>query len=113
MNHTLPRPGLILTLLAAASLLSGCVAPRESEFGEMQWYMSNSTGSDMTMVVIDTVCQRTFFRVDLPRSGQVSMTTCQDSAGRSSVRYRRSSRIADGNPWRDAIMTRWQVLMVR
>lgn len=93
--------------------LSGCATSKEPEFGEIDWYLSNGSGSGMTVVVYDKICARSFFRIDLPRTGQVGMTTCQDSAGRAAIRYRRAGRIAAGNPWMDTLMQPGQVLVVR
>ena len=102
-----------LALMAITMVLLGCSTAVEPEFGEIQWYATNATGSAMTLVVYDINCRRSYFRIDLPRTGQVAVTTCQDSAGRSDIRYRRGGRISEGNPWRDTRMTSGQVLLVR
>lgn len=93
--------------------LTGCATEVTPEFGEIDWYLANGSGSSMTMVVVDKMCNRSYFRIDLPRSGQVNVRTCSDSAGRSAIRYRRAGRIAEGNPWLDTSMTAGQVLVAR
>lgn len=94
-------------------LAAGCASTTEPEFGEVDWFLSNGAGSGMTLVVYDKNCNRTFFRIELPRNGRVGMTTCHDSEGKSEIRYRRKGKIAVGNVWRDATMTAGQHLVVQ
>lgn len=100
------------SLTALTLSLSGC-ASSVPEFGEIDWFLLNGTGSGMTLIVHDRVCGRLISHIDLPRTGDVPITTCQDESGRSDIRYRRRGIMRSGNPWVNARVSADQVLLVR
>lgn len=102
----------IVLLIIVSVYITACTTTTESEFGEIEWYVVNSSGGPMRVVVFDKLCNRTHFRVDLPRTGDVTLSTCQDARGRSEIRYRRHGRITQQNPWRDTIMVAGQALYI-
>lgn len=105
---------LILTVILSGGILISCSTSIEPPNGTVDFYISNSTGSSMTLSVYDKVCRRTFFRVSLPRSREVPLTTCAATDGRADIRYRRRAYKADDdNPWLDSRVASNQVLVVR
>lgn len=104
----------VSTYLLLGILLGSCSTTIEPPNGTLDWYLSNGTGSNVTMSVYDKVCKKTQFRVDVPRGREVPVTTCAAEDGRADVRYRRRTyRASDDNPWMNARVGNNQVLVVR
>ena len=67
----------------------------------------------MTLSVYDKVCNQNHFRVRVPRKGEVPIQTCANSAGSAEIRYQRTGGYTGAdNPWRDAVVSNKQTLMV-
>ena len=94
-------------------LLSHCSSSIPPEFGMVDWSLSNGTGNSMTISVYDKICQRTYYRVRLSRSGQAEMSTCANSDGRAEIRYRRAGYDTGDYPWTDARIDRNQSFILR
>lgn len=96
------------------ALMLGCTASEPPEYGYVDWFLSNTTGARMTLVVYDKVCGSTHFRVRLARSVETSMSTCSDSEGRADIRYRKAGAPNNpDNPWFDIRMSANQSLLIR
>jgi hypothetical protein len=95
-------------------LMLSCTANEPPEYGYVDWFLSNATGTRMTLVVYDKVCGRTYFRVRLAMSVETSMSTCSDSEGRADIRYRKAGAVNNpDNPWFDSRMNANQRLLIR
>ena len=96
------------------SLISACSTSIEPPNGIVNWSLANTTGSRVTMSVYDKVCNRSYFRVVVPRGRETAISTCADADGEADVRYRRYSfKTTADNPWLDTKMNANQALMIR
>ncbi len=103
-----------LIILSIGFLLLGCEANISPEYGMIDWYLSNGTGTRMTLIVYDKVCSRTHFRVRVSTTVETPIATCANSAGRAEIRYRRTGGFTGAaNPWLDSVMNSNQTLLVR
>jgi len=103
-----------LKMIVAAAFLTACSAAIEPPNGMIDWSLANTTGSKVTMSVYDKVCNRSYFRVPIPRAREKSISTCADSDGKADVRYRRYSfKTTADNPWLETKLTKNQALMIR
>ena len=101
-------------LLVICALMLGCSASEPPEYGFVDWYLSNATGTRMTLVVYDKVCSRTHFRVRLARSVATSINTCSDSEGMADIRYRKAGMPNNpDNPWFNTRVSANQSLLIR
>ena len=104
----------IIQALITAALIVSCSTVIEPPNGMVDWSLANTTGSKVTMSVYDKVCNRSYFRVPIPRAREKSISTCADSDGKADVRYRRYSfKTTADNPWLDTKLTKNQALMIR
>jgi|TARA_B100000902_G_C27203101_1_gene860146 hypothetical protein len=95
-------------------LLAACSASIEPPNGMVDWRFANTTGTNILMSVYDEVCRRSYFRVSVPRSREIAMTTCATPEGQAQIRYRRRSyKTSEDNPWVDASLNASQVLLIR
>jgi len=102
------------TLPAICLAMLGCSATVPPEFGMVDWYLNNGTGSKLTLAVYDKVCKRTYFKVPIARGREVVMTTCADSEGRADIRYKYAGgNYGQDNTWRDDHVNKNQSLVVR
>lgn len=96
------------------TLMLGCTTSEPTEYGFVDWFLSNATGSRMTLVVYDKVCGRTHFRVRVATSVETSISTCSDSEGRADIRYKHAGGLnSPDNPWFDSRMNANQSLIIR
>ncbi len=106
-----PR-SLLLSLMPFFIL--GCQTSVEPEFGLVTWYLSNTTGVTTTLNVYDKICERSYFRVRVPRTGESPMQTCANSEGNGEIRYQRTGGYSGSeNPWLHSVMNDNQTLMIR
>ena len=76
----------------------------------VDWRFANTTGTSILMSVYDEVCRRSYFRVLVPRSREITMTTCAALEGHAEIRYRRRSmKTSDENPWIDTSLNANQI----
>ena len=102
-----------LTAIALACVLSACQTGRPPEFGMVDWYVANGTGTNMTLKIFDKVCGRHYYRVRVPRGSETLMSTCANEAGRAEIRYSRDSGYSvSANPVRHDVVSRNQSLHV-
>jgi len=94
-------------------LMLSCSASVPPEYGIVDWFVSNATGTSMTLMVYDKICKRRYNRVRLGRTGQTSITTCNDSESRADIRYRPTGIADIDNPWFDAHLSQNRSLIVR
>ena len=107
---SLTKPALALLSL----LMLGCTTSSPPQYGYVDWFLSNGTGTSLSLVVYDKICKRTFFRIQVARTGETSITTCSDSEGRADIRYKYGGGLNSSyNPWFDNRINRNQVLIVR
>ena len=78
-------------MLSIGFLLLGYQASISPEFGMVDWYIANGTGSNLTLTIYDKVCRQTHFRVRVSRSTEKAISTCANSDGRAEIRYVRTS----------------------
>lgn len=78
-------------VFSAACLLVGCQSSAPPEFGMVDWYLANGTGSSMTLNVYDKVCSRNHYRVRVARSTETRISTCANEAGDAEIRYSRTA----------------------
>ena len=103
-----------LKTIVAAVFLVSCSAAIEPPNGMIDWSLANTTGSKVTMSVYDKVCNRSYFRVAIPRAREKPISTCADSDGKADVRYRRYSfKTTADNPWLETTLTANQALIIR
>ena len=103
-----------IKIVATSSILASCSAAIEPPNGMIDWSLANTTGSKVTMSVYDKVCNRSYFRVAIPRAREKSISTCADSDGKADVRYRRYSfKTTADNPWLETTLTANQALIIR
>lgn len=101
-------------LTALCLFIFSCTSTTSSEYGWVDWYIGNGTGSRMVLVAYDNICKRTYFRIRVARTGETGMATCSDSEGRADIRYRHTGGFnGSENPWRDSRISRNQALIVR
>ena len=93
--------------------LLGCSSSIPPEYGMVDWSITNNSGGKLTLVVYDKVCRRTYFRVQLSRSGETAMETCATSDDKADIRYRQAGYDKGDYPWVDMRMNRDQSLLVR
>ena len=95
-------------------LLTACSTSIEPPNGMIDWRFANTTGTSILMSVYDEVCRRSYFRVSVPRSREIGMTTCATPQGHAEIRYRRRSyKTSEDNPWIDTSLNANQVLLIR
>ena len=97
-------------------LLAACSYNIEPPNGKVDWRFANSTGANILMSVYDEVCRRSYFRVSVPRSREITMTTCATPQGHAEIRYRRrsyNSRTPMANTWIVTSVNANQVVLVR
>lgn len=93
--------------------LFACQTERPPEFGMVDWYIANGTGTDMSLNIVDKVCGRSHFRVRVPRLSETPITTCANSDGRAEIRYSRATGYSiTANPIRHDVVSRNQSLHV-
>jgi hypothetical protein len=96
------------------TLMLGCTTSEPPEYGFVDWFLSNSTGSRMTLVVYDKVCGRTHFRVRVATSVETSIRTSSDSEGTAYIRYKQAGGLnSPDNPWFDRRLYANQSLIIR
>ena len=101
-------------MVATLAILASCSAAIEPPNGMIDWSLANTTGSKVTMSVYDKVCNRSYFRVAIPRAREKPISTCADSDGKADVRYRRYSfKTTADNPWLETTLTANQALIIR
>ena len=104
---------IIQTIITTAFIVS-CSTVIEPPNGMVDWSLANTTGSKVTISVYDKVCNRSYFRVPIPRAREKSISTCADSDGKADVRYRKYSfKTTADNPWLETKLTKNQALMIR
>ena len=102
-----------LIMLSSGFLLVGCQANVPPEFGMVDWYIANGTGSNLTLNIYDKICQRNHFRIRVSRTTQTAISTCANSAGRAEIRYqRRGGYSVTENPVRHDVVSENQSLLV-
>ena len=94
-------------------LLTHCNSSIPPEYGMVDWFLSNTSGNNLTLVVYDDICKRTYFRGRLARSNEVRMSTCANSEGRAEIKYRRVGYNKGNDPWTEARMNHDQSLLLR
>ena len=72
-------------------LLFGCQSATPPEFGMVDWYIANGTGSSVTLNLYDKVCGRNHYRVRVARSTETAISTCANASGNAEVRYSRAA----------------------
>ena len=93
--------------------LVGCQSSAPPEFGMVDWYIANGTGSSMTLNVYDKVCGRNHYRVRVARSTETSISTCANEAGKAEIRYSRTAGYSvSENPVFHEVMNSNQSLLV-
>ncbi|MBT3531925.1 MAG: hypothetical protein HOF74_14060 [Gammaproteobacteria bacterium] len=106
------RRSILITLMTF--LLMGCQTSIEPEYGLVTWYLSNSTGTRTTLNIYDKVCERSHFRIRVPRTGESPLQTCANSEGNGEIRYQRTGGYSGSdNPWIHSTMRSNQTLMIR
>ena len=104
----------ITQALIFSALIASCSTVIEPPNGMVNWSLANTTGSKVTMSVYDKVCNRSYFRVPIPRAREKSISTCADLDGKADIRYRRYSfKTTADNPWLETKLTKNQALMIR
>ena len=102
----------LMSLLCLLTL--SCTSSLPPEYGLVDWYFSNGTGTKMTLVVYDKICKRTFYRVRIAMRGPTEITTCSDSNGSADIRYKRAGGSnSSAYPWVDRRMKQNQSLYIR
>ena len=102
-----------LIVLSVGFLLIGCQSSSPPEFGMVNWYIANGTGSSMTLNVFDKVCGRNHYRVRVARSTETSISTCANEAGKAEIRYNRTAGYSvSENPVFHEVMDSNQSLLV-
>ena len=103
----------IPTMLSIGFLLVSCQSSIAPEFGMVDWYIANGTGNDMILNIYDKVCKRNHFRVRVPRTTEIAISTCANSNGRAEVRYQRTGGYSGTeNPMRNDVVSNNQSLFV-
>lgn len=109
MSNTVRNAAFILGCL----LCQGCTTELEPQFGTVDWYLNNSSGTRITLNVYDKVCKRTQFRIHVERSSEELITSCANEQGRAEIRYQRSGGNSRGdNHWRDSTAGDGQSVLV-
>jgi hypothetical protein len=104
----------ILALTFMLSLFAGCQSSVEPEHGIVTWYISNTTGTRTTLNVYDLVCNKSHFRIRVPRTGELPIETCANNEGNAVFRYRRAGGYTGAeNQWINSEMRSNQTLLVR
>jgi len=100
-------------VLAAVSLLLACQSSTPPEFGMVDWYVANGTGSRMTLDIYDKVCGRNHYRFRVPRASEAAISTCANEAGNAEIRYSRTGGYSvTENPVRHDVVSSNQSLLV-
>ncbi len=89
--HLLFQKAKFPIVFSIVFLLFGCQSSEPPEFGMVDWYIANGTGSRMTLNVYDKVCGRNHYRVRVARSTETSISTCANEAGKAEIRYSRDA----------------------
>lgn len=102
-----------LSVLSLFLLLLGCQSSTPPEFGMVDWYIANGTGSSMTLDIYDKVCGRNHYRVRIARSTETPISTCANEAGKAEIRYSRNAGYSvSENPVLHDVMSSNQSLLV-
>ena len=98
---------------AAVLLLLGCESSTPPEFGMVDWYIANGTGSSVTLNLYDKVCSRNHYRVRVSRSSETPISTCANESGKAEIRYSRTAGYSvSENPVRHDVISSNQSLLV-
>ena len=101
------------SLFSVVFILLGCQSGAPPEFGMVDWYIANGTGSSMTLNVYDKVCGKNHYRVRVPRSTEASISTCANAAGNAEIRFNRTAGYSvSENPVRHEVISANQSLLV-
>jgi len=93
--------------------LLGCQSSTAPEFGMVDWYVSNGSGSSLLLNIYDKVCQRSHFRVRVSRSSDTAISTCANEEGKAEIRYRKANNnSASTNPLRNDVVSSGQSLFL-
>ena len=71
--------------------LFGCQASAPPEFGMVDWYIANGTGSSMKLNLYDKVCGRNHYRIRVARLSEIAISTCANESGNAEIRYNRTA----------------------
>ena len=94
-------------------LLFSCQAGAPAEFGMVEWYIANGTGSKVKLNVYDKVCGRNHYRVRVARSSEIPISTCANESGNAEIRYSRTAGYSvSENPVHHEVISSNQSLLV-
>jgi|TARA_B110000914_G_C15470432_1_gene450408 hypothetical protein len=102
-----------LILFSIVFLLFGCQSSAPPEFGMVDWYIANGTGSSVTLNLYDKVCGRNHYRVRVSRLSETAISTCANESGNAEIRYSRTAGYSvSENPVQHNVISSNQSLLV-
>ncbi len=79
----------------------------------VDWYVTNGTGTRMSLTIYDKVCGRTHYRFRVPRLSEALISTCANETGNAEIRFSRTGGVsATANPVRHDVVSSNQSLVV-